>query len=279
MLRGAQYSAILHAVIILLAIVGLPDFFQPERREEPVAISVEILPVSDISNVKNNMKSTPKKKEEKKPEKKEDPKKPQPPVKTEKAEAKKDKPKPKEEPVPTPVPEKPKEKKDVKKEEKKDEQKEEKKKKDEEEDLMAVLKAVKETAQQQEKTDDSEASSEESPSKSDTAYIDSLPLSMSEKDAIRNQIAKCWNVPAGAKDAHELVVVLRLTLEKDGSLINVYLHKSQQGRYGSDPFFRAAVDSAMRAVRACTPLQGMPAEKYQSWKDVELTFDPKDLLY
>jgi hypothetical protein len=34
----------------------------------------------------------------------------------------------------------------------------------------------------------------------------------------------------------------------------------------------------MRAVRICSPLEGLPAEKYQAWKALDLTFDPQEML-
>lgn len=282
MTRGLLVSLMLHSLTFLLVVFGLPNLFQREILEEPQAISVEVLDVADITNVPNRMPTS------QKPVKKAPPKppeakpiiKPQPPVKKEAPP-----PIPEPEPVisPTPPQAKPKPKpKAEKKPEppKKNEPKPAEKKPEEPEDeldLDAILKAVKDTAQKQEPAPASEAS--DATSKSDSAYIDSLPLTMSERDAIRNQIAKCWSPPIGAKDAHNLAAELRVTYEQDGSLINVYLSKTQQARYHSDPFFRSAVDSAMRAVRACQPLENMPPDKYQRWKDVELTFDPRDLLY
>lgn len=267
--RGTRYSAIFHGTILVLAIFGLPDFLSPDRPLEPSAISVEILPISSQTNVPNRIRKS----EVKKPE----PKKPEPPKK----EIVKPQPPTKQEPMkPEPVVQpKPDEKKKEEKQKEKEKEKPKEKPKKEVDDLDAILKSVKETAQKEETSEETSPEESDKPSKSDTAYIDSLPLSMSEKDAIRSQIAKCWSPPMGAKDAYDLAVILRVTYQQDGSLINVYLHKSQSGRYNSDTFFRSAVDSAMRAVRACTPLQGMPPEKYDSWKDVELNFDPKEMLY
>jgi hypothetical protein len=47
----------------------------------------------------------------------------------------------------------------------------------------------------------------------------------------------------------------------------------------SDPFYRAAAESALRAVLnpQCSPLK-LPPDKYEQWKILELTFNPKDLL-
>ncbi len=49
-------------------------------------------------------------------------------------------------------------------------------------------------------------------------------------------------------------------------------------RYNSDSFFRAAADSALRAVHECSPLKNLPPEKYDTWHYMELNFDPKDML-
>ncbi len=46
-----------------------------------------------------------------------------------------------------------------------------------------------------------------------------------------------------------------------------------------DPFYRAAAESALRAVRNpdCSPLK-LPADKFDQWQTMTLTFNPKDLL-
>jgi outer membrane biosynthesis protein TonB len=260
--KGITYSAVLHFMFLALVVFGLPEFLRARPIEEPQAITVEILPITGVTNVKPS-ETMPT--EEKKPDEKSNPK-PQPLVKTT------------EEAPPPPKPvEKPVEKKEEKKEEKKDEKKE--KKKSKEEDLQAVLKAVKETAQKEDKNK-KESKDDKSTSKSRSSQYDpTLPLSLSEKDAIRSQIAKCWSVPAGAKDAHELIVTLDIQLAEDGSVLKVELANSDKARYSRDTFFRAAADSAMRAVHLCSPLKDLPPDKFSTWRDMELTFDPKEMLF
>jgi outer membrane biosynthesis protein TonB len=259
--RGQQYSFVLHAILMLFMIFGLPDFLHRRIESEPMAISVDILPIAPISNVKPQEQAPqPEKKplEEKKVEKK-------PTVEAKKAE---EKPQPKPEPL----------KKDVVKiPEKKVEKKVEKKKKTD--DLESILKSVKETAKSEEAKKPAEkAISHPSQNKAISQTYDStLPLSLSEKDAIAGQFKRCWNVPAGAKDAKDLVVTLHLSLSADGSVTNVEMARDQS-RYNSDTYFRAAADSAMRAVRQCSPLKNLSADKYGSWHEMELTFDPKDML-
>ncbi len=291
--NGLGYSLVLHAIVLALVIFGLPAFFEAKREAEPVVISVELLPVTGITNVKPASRKveeepTPPKEEPKPVEKPEEakpetpkpsaaataaPTPPPPPKETVKEEAPKEKTpeKPKDEPKPKPAPpkeEKPKEKKP-------------------EEDLDSILKSVAKAAKSEAKESPKSESKKEAaaPAKevsdshnNSTNYNPDLPLSMSERDAIMSQIARCWSVPAGAKDAYTLVVTLSVQLNQDGSLVAVALAKDQ-GRYGSDPFFRAAADSAIRAVKRCSPLKSLPPEKYGTWKDLELNFDPKDALY
>jgi len=260
---GKQYSLILHGILLLIMIFGLPNFFHRKIDNEPTAISVDILPIAPMSNVKPQEKSEPK------PEKK-----PIEEKKTERkatAETRKVEPKPQEKPEPVKA-------KDVFKVPEKKPEKKVEKPKPKVDELDSVLKSVKETAKAEESKRPTEKVTQpnKTEAKSET-YDNSQPLSMSEKDNIRSQFQRCWSVPAGAKDAQNLVVTLHITVNEDGSVTNVEL-SGDSSRYNSDSFFRAAADSAMRAVRECSPLKSLPTDKYGSWKDMELTFDPKDML-
>jgi len=101
-------------------------------------------------------------------------------------------------------------------------------------------------------------------------------LTASELDMVRQQIARCWNVPAGARDARDLVVEIRVVVDPDGTVRQATI--VDQARLG-DPFFRAAAESARRAFfnPHCRPLH-LPAEKYAIWKDLVVDFSPKDIL-
>jgi outer membrane biosynthesis protein TonB len=102
-------------------------------------------------------------------------------------------------------------------------------------------------------------------------------LTASELDMVRHQIARCWNVPAGARDAKDLVVEIKVIVDPDGTVRQATI--VDQGRLGSDPFYRAAAESARRAFfnPLCRPLH-LPAEKYAIWKDLVVDFSPKDIL-
>ncbi len=102
-------------------------------------------------------------------------------------------------------------------------------------------------------------------------------LNVSEIDAVRQQLAGCWNVLSGARYAEDLVVEVRLYMNPDRTVRKAVI--VDQVRYNRDGLFKAAADSALRAVRMerCSPLR-LPADKYEQWKVTTIRFDPRDML-
>lgn len=280
--KGLIFSAIVHFVILLLIIFGLPSFLQRKEPPQPLIISVDILPVTDVTNVKTSKaplskieSEEPKEAEKNVPDAPPPAPKPEPP----KPEPKPEPPKPAEKPEPAPEPKKEEKKPEPKKEEVKPEPKE-KPKKATEADLEKVLEDLRKA---QKKSENNAKSKEDAGTKvksdTPTEYDPGKPLSMSELDAIRSQLAKCWIVNAGARDAENLIVKVRVQLAQDGAVSQAGLAEESVGRYNSgDSFYRAAADSAIRAVYKCSPLQNLPPEKYNTWRDIVFTFDPKQML-
>jgi len=99
-------------------------------------------------------------------------------------------------------------------------------------------------------------------------------LSLSELEALRARLAQLWTVPAGAKDPQELVVLVRIKLNRDGKLAAPPVVLSS----GTSPLFMAARDSAIRALFRGQPYDMLKPEHYEQWKDVEITFDPRDMI-
>jgi outer membrane biosynthesis protein TonB len=97
-------------------------------------------------------------------------------------------------------------------------------------------------------------------------------LSQNEIDALRAQIRRCWNPPAGAANAQDLRVEMNVKLRIDGSLAAqpVLLER------GTTPYFQVFAESALRAVERCQPYS-LPAAKYEVWKDIDLGFRLDDL--
>jgi colicin import membrane protein len=99
-------------------------------------------------------------------------------------------------------------------------------------------------------------------------------LSQSEMDALRGQVQRCWNVPAGAADAPNLKVSIKFRLDRSGELEGAAEIISGGGSGGIE---RAAAESARRAVIQCAPYT-LPAEKYETWSEVVVNFDPSDMF-
>jgi len=99
-------------------------------------------------------------------------------------------------------------------------------------------------------------------------------LSLSELEALRARLAQLWTVTAGAKDPQELVVLVRIKLNRDGKLAAPPVVLSS----GTSPLFMAARDSAIRALFRGQPYDMLKPEHYEQWKDVEITFDPRDMI-
>ncbi len=102
-------------------------------------------------------------------------------------------------------------------------------------------------------------------------------LTISQEDALRRQIAQCWNIPSGARNAEDLVVEVLIEVNPDRTVKEAQV--VDQMRLSTDSFFRAAAESAMRALRnpKCSPLE-LPPDQYEQWKTIRFTFDPRDVL-
>ncbi|MEO9336431.1 hypothetical protein ABFT80_03210 [Mesorhizobium sp. SB112] len=99
-------------------------------------------------------------------------------------------------------------------------------------------------------------------------------LSQSEMDALRGQVQRCWNIPAGAVDAQNLRVSVKFKLDPSGALEGSPEIISGGGSAGVE---RAAAEAARRAVSRCAPYN-LPADKYDAWADVIVNFDPSEMF-
>jgi colicin import membrane protein len=98
-------------------------------------------------------------------------------------------------------------------------------------------------------------------------------LSQNEIAMLRAQLHSCWNPPVGVVEAKDLVVTVRFSLNRDGSLVGEPIVLN----HGRNALFQIAAEAATRAVRRCQPFR-LPASKYEAWQDVEVNFDPNDMF-
>ncbi len=100
-------------------------------------------------------------------------------------------------------------------------------------------------------------------------------LTISEIDSFRAQMRRCWSFPSGARDGSDLIIEISLSLSSTGAVSRGPVITNRQRL--SDPYFRAAAESVLRAILRCQPFT-MPVDKYEHWRDLELRFDPRHML-
>ena len=102
----------------------------------------------------------------------------------------------------------------------------------------------------------------------------SAQMSQSEIDALRARISSCWSPPPGIDANSKVFVVLRVLFKPDGSLQSEpVLVEATASSLGP-----ALADSAKRALLLCQPFTMLMPAHYDQWKDLELKFDPHELL-
>ncbi|MFC3674559.1 energy transducer TonB [Ferrovibrio xuzhouensis] len=310
------FSASLHAGILALAVFGLP-YFQPDVQTEPTVILAEFAPIAEQTNVPKPQPKTVETKAEPKPEPKPEvkeakpeppkpppaavtppppppPPTPEPPKKQ--VEAPKPAPMPEPEPTPKPVPkpdkvadapEPPKKKVEAPKPVEKPappkpQTPPQKSKTPDFADVAALVNKMQKTPPATQPNQAPQVASRTPPASASRAEGPSnpnLPISMSEKDFIRKQVEDNWLFDLGAKDAENLVVRIRFSINPDGTLRTQPQIVDQARMYlPGQESYRAAAESARRAVLKAVPFKLPPGDKEKWGQDIILNFDPRQML-
>lgn len=98
-------------------------------------------------------------------------------------------------------------------------------------------------------------------------------LTQSEQDALAARMRECWGPPIAAMSEPGLTVRLLVSLNRDGSVAGA---PEILTPFTSD-LVRTTALAAQRAVQQCAPYTMLPADKYETWQQVDVTFDPRDL--
>ncbi len=102
-------------------------------------------------------------------------------------------------------------------------------------------------------------------------------LSLSEEDALRAQIFGCWSVPLGLPYDQNLLVRIKLELKRDGTIMKSEILDHERMNSPGQKFYKVLAESALRAVRICQPLK-VPPTGYEKWKNIQLNFNPTEML-
>jgi len=99
-------------------------------------------------------------------------------------------------------------------------------------------------------------------------------LSQSEMDALRGQISNNWSTIAGIEGLQGMIIRVHMRLDQSGAIVG---EPEVSSSGGSDTARRTMESSARRAVLRSSPFKNLPAEKYDSWSEVVVNFDPSEL--
>lgn len=100
------------------------------------------------------------------------------------------------------------------------------------------------------------------------------PMTGTERDSFRIAVNSCWNVDPGSVAAR-VIVEIGFTLNRDGTLDGEPRLLSSDGDQSATS---TAFEAARRAILRCQ--RGgyqLPAEKYDQWREVVITFDPSGM--
>ena len=266
MTKSLIYSLIFHSAMILLTVLTLP-FMIRQPIDLPPIVSVELIQISDKTNIPFAPKARKIIEETKKQEERVVSEQAPPAAKA------------KEKPDRIPLPNEKKEKKQIVKKKQNPEEIEpeirqssefEKKEIIDTNQIAALIdKAKEEEAVKQKKSDKVTQSSKKN------SFASGLTLS--QEDALRAQIFGCWSVPLGLPYDKDLLVRIKLNLEKDGTILKSEILDHQRMNKPDQKFYKVLAESALRAVRLCQPLK-VPPTGYDKWKELQLNFNPTEML-
>ena len=266
MTRSLIYSISFHAVIILLTILSLP-FMLRQPIDLPPIVSVELIQISDKTNIPYAPKARKVIEKVKKEEKRVVSEQAPPAAKA------------KEKPDRIPMPDEEKEKKQLVKKKQNPEEIEPQIRQSSEFEKKEII-DTNQIAALIDKAKEEEAVTERTSSKLTQSSVKNsfaTGLTLSQEDALRAQIFGCWSIPLGLPFDDNLLVRIKLKLKKDGTVLKSEILDHERMNRPDQKFYKILAESALRAVRICQPLK-VPPTGYEKWKDLQLNFNPTEML-
>ena len=265
--RSILLSSVLHVLLIIITAMSLP-FLSKKPIDLPPIVSIELIQITDKTNIPFAPKAKKIIEEVKEKEKK---------LVSEQAPPKKVK---KIKPDSVPMPEDEVEKVEKIKEDKQNPEKidsEVKQVSEFEKDelfdpnnIAALIdKSKEETAETTNKTD--------KVTQDQQRTVESSGLSLSEEDALKAQIFGCWSIPLGLPYNQNLLVRIKLQLKPDGTVAKSEILDHARMNKPGQGFYKVLAESALRAVKLCQPLR-VPTTGYERWKELQLNFDAREML-
>jgi hypothetical protein len=88
--------------------------------------------------------------------------------------------------------------------------------------------------------------------------------------AFRSHLKTCLTLPKSVSRTSDVRLKMRVWFQPDGTL------GGEPVLAGGSPMGPLLKDSVIKGLRACQPYAMLPADKYNEWREVDLTFAPQD---
>ena len=102
-------------------------------------------------------------------------------------------------------------------------------------------------------------------------------LTLNQEDALRAQIFGCWSIPLGLPFQGDLRVRIALKMRPDGTVLSSEILDRDRMNIPGQEYYKVLAESALRAIRICQPFQ-LPLVDYEKWKVLKFYFDPYEML-
>ena len=272
---GVLVSVLIHLAIVGAAFVSLPASWRPDVEPEPY-IPLDLIAEAELDLKTSVPAAAPEPAEEPEPEPEapepEPEPEPEPPAPVEEPEPEPEpapvEPEPEPEPVTEPEPPAP-------------EPEPEPEPKEEELDLAALSQLIDKERERQAQPSAAPSETTVEADQARAAVGAGDRLTASDEAKMRAAVERCWNASAiiGAPEPEKLVVVLDIDLNRDGSLRGApRVANALQINLSGNRFWKVAEQTAVRAVVSCAPYDFLPQDRYESWKEFTLNFDPSQMV-
>ncbi len=99
-------------------------------------------------------------------------------------------------------------------------------------------------------------------------------FTLTDEDSLKAQISSCWSLPLGLPYDKDLIVRIKLKLRSNGTVLSSEILDKEKMK---DGYYKVLAESTLRAIKLCEPLR-VPSSGYENWKELVLTFNPKEFL-
>lgn len=97
-------------------------------------------------------------------------------------------------------------------------------------------------------------------------------MTVSVVDALRVAMTRCWAIDTSRDDIGDIRAVAHLTMRRNGTVRDVWFESA--ARAETDPGFAYVLETIRSAINTCQPFKMLPANEFDKWQKIQLTFYP-----